>query len=142
MSVSWLADMRKMHEKFGVHESVDDMDKEKLKAFYKFRIKCIEEELDELKDAKTPEAAADAIIDIAVFTIGMLDCFNVNGTAAWDEVLRANMAKERGNNKNRPNKYGLPDLIKPKDWKGPDYSSISTGFLKEIFTVDTIKKPV
>ena len=38
---------------------------------------------------------------------------------AWDEVYRANMAKEVGIKEGRPNPLGLPDLMKPDDWQGP-----------------------
>ena len=39
-----------------------------------------------------------------------------------DETVRANLSKEVGVKPERPNPMGLPDLIKPKDWEGPDHS--------------------
>ena len=88
----------------------------------------IKEELDELKGAsKTllpqlecdPEEVVDALIDICVFAIGTLDLFGVNGYEAWNQVLMANLNKEIGIKPERPNPFGLPDLIKPDDWEPP-----------------------
>ena len=92
------------------------------------RYELIKEELDELKGAsKTllpqlecdPEEVVDALIDICVFAIGTLDLFGVNGYEAWNQVLMANLNKEIGIKPERPNPFGLPDLIKPDDWEPP-----------------------
>ena len=40
---------------------------------------------------------------------------------AWNQVLSANMAKEPGVKPGRPNPFGLPDLLKPNGWIGPDH---------------------
>ncbi len=128
MSMNWAEDMNRMHKKYGVHEKINEMDKETLKKFLHFRISCIQEELDELKGAsKTllpqlecdPEEVVDALIDICVFAIGTLDLFGVNGYEAWNQVLMANLNKEIGIKPERPNPFGLPDLIKPDDWEPP-----------------------
>tara|TARA_Y100000004_G_scaffold156555_1_gene181758 strand:+ start:332 stop:748 length:417 start_codon:yes stop_codon:yes gene_type:complete len=126
--MNWAEDMNRMHKKYGVHEKINEMDKETLKKFLHFRISCIQEELDELKGAsKTllpqlecdPEEVVDALIDICVFAIGTLDLFGVNGYEAWNQVLMANLNKEIGIKPERPNPFGLPDLIKPDDWEPP-----------------------
>ena len=128
MSMNWAEDMNRMHKKYGVHEKINEMDKETLKKFLHFRIGCIQEELDELKGAsKTllpqldcdPEEVVDALIDICVFAIGTLDLFGVNGYEAWNQVLMANLNKQIGIKPERPNPFGLPDLIKPDDWEPP-----------------------
>tara|TARA_X000001388_G_C2181705_1_gene103859 strand:- start:31 stop:414 length:384 start_codon:yes stop_codon:yes gene_type:complete len=115
-----------LHAKFGVQEKIDNMDNEMLRKFLRFRCECIQEEVDELLDAvhgKTVDAeeTVDALIDICVFAIGTLDLFNVNAGDAWDEVLQANMKKEIGVKKERPNPFGLPDLIKPEGWEAPNH---------------------
>ena len=131
MSMNWAEDMNRMHKKYGVHEKINEMDKETLKKFLHFRISCIQEELDELKGAsKTllpqlecdPEEVVDALIDICVFAIGTLDLFGVDANQAWKEVYHANIGKEIGIKKERPNPYGLPDLIKPEGWQAPNHS--------------------
>ena len=127
-SKPWSVDMKNMHHQFGVHEKIKDMDKETLKKFLHFRIACIQEEVDELKGAaKTllpqldcdPEEVVDALIDICVFAIGTLDLFEVDAEKAWKEVYNANRDKEIGIKPERPNPFGLPDLIKPDDWEPP-----------------------
>ena len=132
MSMNWAEDMNRMHKKYGVHEKINEMDKETLKKFLHFRISCIQEELDELKGAsKTllpqlecdPEEVVDALIDICVFAIGTLDLFGVNGYEAWNQVLMANLNKKVGIKKERPNPWGLPDLIKPEGWKAPSHKN-------------------
>ena len=126
--ISWATHMAMMHHQFNVDKSIKEMDKETLKKFLHFRIACIQEEVDELKGAaKTllpqldcdPEEVVDALIDICVFAIGTLDLFEVDAEKAWKEVYNANRNKEIGIKPERPNPFGLPDLIKPDDWEPP-----------------------
>jgi predicted HAD superfamily Cof-like phosphohydrolase len=58
---------------------------------------------------------------MCVFAIGTLDVFGVDANKAWDAIYEANMSKEPGVKPGRPNPFGLPDLIKPADWQGPDH---------------------
>ena len=117
-----MKDIAEMHRKYGVNEAVEKFSAEKLQKFLEFRINFIEEELNELKESDNPEDAVDALIDICVVAIGTLNAFQVNSKTAWDEVLRANMEKEVGVKDSRPNPLGLPDLIKPEGWVGPDHA--------------------
>jgi hypothetical protein len=124
MSKDWVQDIFDMHYHYKVHPVVASMDAEKLKKFLEFRIKFLQEELDELKEATThndAEEIVDALIDLCVVSIGTLDCFAVNSHLAWDEVLKANMNKTPGVKAERPNPLGLPDLIKPEGWVGPSH---------------------
>ena len=125
-------DMRRMHDKYGVHAAIDKMDKHTLEKFLWFRLSCIEEELTETQEAlfnKDPAEIVDGLIDIIVFAAGTLDLFDVDGEEAWFQVLKANMTKEVGIKEGRPNPMGLPDLMKPEGWKGPDHEE-NTGKLK------------
>ena len=129
MSKDWVQDINDMHAKFGVHKWVTEQvqfgEKEKMQEFLKFRLRFLQEELGEMliaHDEKNPEEIVDALIDLCVVAIGTLDAFDVDAHKAWDEVHNANMAKEPGVKETRPNPLGLPDLIKPEDWKGPDHS--------------------
>ena len=84
----------------------------------------MQEELTEGQEAVTAgdaEEVVDSLIDLCVVAIGTLDAYGVNGQQAWDEVLKANMAKKVGIKDSRPNPFNLPDLIKPKDWKAPSH---------------------
>ena len=116
-----------MHKKYGVDEWMKkekNSDWSRLNKFMNFRIKMMQEELDETKAAfknKDQEEMVDGIIDMCVFAIGTLEVFGVDANKAWDEVLKANLAKEVGVKPERPNPLGLPDLIKPADWEGPSH---------------------
>jgi len=132
MSKNWCHDIAMMHEYYGVNKVVDKMDSETLRKFLDFRVKFLQEELDELNSAENPEDVVDALIDLCVVAIGTLDSFGVNSYDAWDEVLKANMAKKTGVKATRPNPLGLPDLIKPEGWVGPDHSD-NVGLVSKIF---------
>ena len=113
-----------MHVKYGVHEWVQN-NPDKLKKYLEFRINFLQEELDETQRAafiyEDPEEIVDGLIDLCVVAIGTLDAFGVDANAAWDEVLKANMAKEVGVKPERPNPLGLPDLMKPEGWEPPSH---------------------
>ena len=128
MSINWAEDMNRMHKKYGVHEAIEKLDKKELRAYLSFRVRFLQEELDELKEATKPmvpidaEETVDELIDLCVVAIGTLDAFGINAYEAWNQVLAANLNKEVGIKESRPNPYGLPDLIKPEGWTPPDHS--------------------
>ena len=127
MSTNWFKDMQAMHKKYGVDEWMKkekNSDWSRLNKFMNFRIKMMQEELDETKVAfknKDQEEIVDGIIDMCVFAIGTLEVFGVDANKAWDQVLKANMSKEVGIKEGRPNPLGLPDLVKPEGWEGPTH---------------------
>ena len=127
MSKDWVKDIHDMHTKFGVREAVEKMDKDQLLEFLAFRLRFLEEELNETRRAsgvqqRDNEEIVDGLIDLCVVAIGTLDAFDVDSYKAWDEVLKANMSKEVGVKESRPNPLGFPDLIKPEGWVGPDHT--------------------
>lgn len=139
----WVHDIAEMHQHFGVNPVINTLDNTKLLKFLEFRLKFLQEELDEAKTAahiledmqiselnaearalRAREAAADivdACIDLCVVAIGTLDAFEVDAYEAWDRVHKANMAKKPGIKPERPNPLGLPDLIKPAGWTAPTH---------------------
>ena len=124
MSRDWVKDINDMQDKFGVHDWMKE-NPEKHYEFLKFRLKFIQEEIDESFHSlynSDPEETVDALIDMCVVAIGTLDAFGVDAHKAWDKVLEANMAKEKGMKASRPNSLGLPDLVKPEGWVGPDHT--------------------
>ncbi len=137
MSMNWAEDMNRMHKKYGAHEAVEKLNREQLKAFLQFRINFLQEELDEMKQAATPnqpvdgEEVVDALIDLCVVAIGTLDLFKVNPYDAWNQVLMANLNKKVGIKESRPNPFGLPDLIKPEGWEPPSHKD-NHGKLKDL----------
>jgi predicted HAD superfamily Cof-like phosphohydrolase len=127
----WWLDNNEMHDKYGFHESAAQMDSEKLRKMLSFRLKFLQEELDEAKSATSAEDIVDAMIDLCVVAIGTLDIYNVDSQEAWNRVHHANMTKERGIKPERPNPLGLPDLIKPEGWVGPSHEG-NHGLLDQI----------
>jgi predicted HAD superfamily Cof-like phosphohydrolase len=134
----WVLDMQEMHEKFGVNPIIRGLDKEKLAVYLKFRLDFLQEELDEAKKAATSgdpaqaEDIVDAMIDLCVVAIGTLDAFDVNPDLAWERVRSKNMQKEPGIKPSRPNQFGFPDLIKPKNWQAPSHAD-NVGLLSKVF---------
>jgi len=139
MSNHWTKDIALMHDKFGVkdwvNEKLDEQDYKLLKSYLSFRLTMLHEELGETITAAHVDSDAtevvDGIIDLCVFAIGTLDAFGVDVDRAWDEVLHANIVKERGSKPERPNKFGLPDLVKPNGWRAPSHRN-NVGNLKHI----------
>ena len=125
---SWPTDIHDMHSKFGVHDwiarKIDEQDYYTLKEFLQFRMRFLDEDLRETKEAikyRHADDIVDGLIDLCVVAIGTLDILGVNAERAWNRVHRANMAKEPGQKDSRPNDLGLPDMIKPDDWVSPDH---------------------
>lgn len=137
MSKDWVQDINNMHEKYGVRPVVEKMTRLDLRTFLNFRVKFLNEELDETKLAANnagyidAEEVVDGLIDLCVVAIGTLDAFGVDANKAWDAVLEANMNKEVGIKESRPNPLGLPDLIKPEGWVAPSHEG-NHGDLKRI----------
>jgi predicted HAD superfamily Cof-like phosphohydrolase len=121
MSKDWPQDIADMHAKFGVNKVVREMDAETLKSFLEFRIRFLQEELDEMKNTNEMEDVTDALIDLCVVAIGTLNALDIDPYIAWDRVHAANMAKQVGIKASRPNPLGLPDLIKPEGWVAPSH---------------------
>ena len=127
-------DIQAMHEKYGVHEWVKN-NPDKLTKLMDLRIGMLSEEYTETLHAyrdRDPEELIDGLIDVIVIAIGTLDILGVDVDMAWNSVLKANMAKEVGVKPSRPNPLGLPDLIKPDDWVGPDHSENHTPLLMKL----------
>jgi predicted HAD superfamily Cof-like phosphohydrolase len=128
MSKDWPKDIHDMHTKYGVRDAVQKFDSVMLRTFLRFRLDFLHEELGETEKAAQngiqldSEEVVDGLIDLCVVAIGTLDALGVDPYKAWDEVHKANMSKEVGVKESRPNPLGLPDLVKPEGWVGPDHS--------------------
>ena len=124
MSENWVADINKMHDKFGVHDwfQKNRGDKDLMQKYLMFRMLMIGEEYQETLSAinnSDAEEVVDGLIDMCVFAIGTLDVMGVDANEAWNKVYNANMAKSPGVKPGRPNRFGLPDLLKPSGWTPP-----------------------
>lgn len=112
-------DIKRMHDKHGFPRPFPMTPR-----FLAFRLRFKLEELFEMvRAAETTNAEdlIDACIDLIVVAAGLLDLAGVDGLKAWDEVLRANMAKQRQDNPARTGAGGF-DLIKPDGWQAPSHA--------------------
>ena len=131
---NWVKDINDMHAKYGVHDWVEKNkdNKDLMQDFLHFRIKFLEEELNETRSAavhdRNPASVVDGLIDLCFIAIGTMDAFGVDANEAWNRVHEANMAKEVGVKESRPNPLGLPDLVKPAGWKAPEHYD-NTGYI-------------
>ncbi|MBT4995474.1 MAG: nucleoside triphosphate pyrophosphohydrolase family protein [Hellea sp.] len=119
-------DMYMMHNKFGVAEWFEKNkdDKDLMRKYLMFRMLMIGEEYQETLSAinnSDAEEVVDGLIDMCVFALGTLDVFGVDANEAWNRIYEANMAKEPGVKPGRPNRFGLPDLLKPAGWTPPSH---------------------
>jgi len=126
MSDNWVNDIEDMHDKFGVHDwfKANRDDKALMQKYLMFRMLMIGEEYQETLAAinnSDAEEVVDGLIDMCVFAIGTLDVMGVDANKAWSKVYNANMAKEPGVKPGRPNRFGLPDLLKPAGWTPPSH---------------------
>ncbi len=114
-----LKDIEEFHKKFGLERRKGI---EKNKDLVDFRIKFLEEELEEFIDAvRTVDdvKALDALVDIVYVAIGTAYLFDYPFWAAWPEVQKANMKKVR-----KESSRSKFDVTKPKGWKEPDMKMI------------------
>lgn len=119
----WVSDLEELHAKFGDLPSiVAGWPSDRREEFLRFRMAFLAEELEEMRSASSPEDVVDALVDLCVVAVGTLHAFGVDARRAWDAVHRKNMAKVPGSNPRRPNRFGLPDLIKPEGWTAPSHA--------------------
>lgn len=123
MSKNWVFDIMNMQGHYGTRKWIQE-NPDKLEQFLHFRVAFLKEEFDETFKAtgeKDAEEIVDGLIDLCVVAIGTLDAFGIDPYKAWDAVLEANMSKTPGVKPSRPNPLGMPDLIKPDNWKAPSH---------------------
>jgi len=109
--------VKAMHEKFGL---ANDGQPWHLEPHEKaFRVKALQEELDEYSAANTLVDEYDALLDLIVFAVGTLDRQGLPLLEGFEKVMKANMAKEVGQNGEKRGGFKR-DLVKPKGWVGPE----------------------
>lgn len=112
-------DVREFQRKFGwTHATKPTLipDHQRLKE----RLALIDEEVGELHDAIESRSlvdAADALVDIVYVVLGLAAILGLPWRLLWDDVHRANMAKQRGVKPERATH--TIDVIKPPGWVGP-----------------------
>lgn len=86
---------------------------------------AMSEELAEFMEAETLEEEVDALVDLSYFAMGRLVEMGVLPGPVFEEVHKANMAKERGSLSKRPHSRGY-DAVKPAGWTPPDLKAYLT----------------
>ena len=119
-------EIRRMREKFGLSNpnslftEFDDVD------FLDFRIALIDEEVAELKEALSHHdivEIADALVDLSVVTMGFAAGLGINFNACWDEIMKSNMSKERGDARDTKRGHKF-DLVKGSNYHAPNLEKI------------------
>ena len=126
-------DVRDFHLKFGVPTEADvDHPQLPSRDVVSYRKNFLQEELDEFEFATENgdlANAADALLDLVYVAYGTAllmgispDCWN----ELWNDVQRANMAKERatGADDSRSKRSHSLDVVKPEGWVGPNGTAI------------------
>lgn len=116
-----------MVEKFGFREGPTTEE------VVDYRMGLLTEEYQETVGAyqvEDAEGIVDGHIDLIVIAMGNLAIFGVDAREAFDRVMEANMAKERGKRKETDPEGS--SIIKPEGWVGPDHSD-NHGVLDEVF---------
>jgi hypothetical protein len=131
--VDWVAGIEVLCNMYGSRPAnVRQMSPVMQAEFLEMKIRHIEEEVREIRDASTPGELVDGIIDLCFVAIGTLYTFGVDAQKAWWRTMDANLKKKVGIKENRPNKFGLPDLVKPLGWEPPNHDD-NVGLLDEVF---------
>ena len=106
-----------MHKKFGFYSQkvpCDLFEDEK-----EFRAVAMQEELNEYVAATTLVDQYDALLDLIVFAVGTLDRHGFPLIKGFEAVMKANMAKELGQNGVKRGGF-KQDLVKPPGWTAPE----------------------
>lgn len=93
-----------------------------------FRVKTMQEELDEYKQAVEEGDLAgqfDALLDLVYFAMGTAHTQGFPWEVGWTEVQRANITKVRASQDGSDSKRGSGlDVVKPEGWKAPRIETI------------------
>jgi predicted HAD superfamily Cof-like phosphohydrolase len=124
-SVDLMADIAAFHEKFQLQAlpkpgflGLEQTD---------FRLKFLDEELDELKHSIVKQdlpGALDAIVDLVYVALGTAYLMNLPFNEAWAAVQQANMAKVRTERAEDSKRGSTFDVVKPAGWTAPDIGKV------------------
>jgi predicted HAD superfamily Cof-like phosphohydrolase len=100
-----------------------------------FRIKFLQEELDEFKKAHVEnnlEDAIDALIDLQYVLAGTAQMMGISPEQwqeHWDVVQNANMSKVRAQSASESKRGTSLDVVKPFGWTAPNHTPIIQKYL-------------
>ena len=125
-------DVGDFHRKFGLPAFPSSTEPKPLDPeLLQFRIRFLEEELDEFKRASEqgdPIEQFDALLDLVYVAMGTAHLLGFPWQEGWDEVQRSNMAKVRAARDGSDSKRGSSwDVVKPAGWMPPNLKAILEG---------------
>ena len=100
---------------------------------YDFRVNFLFEELHEFTTSHRAgdlAKAADALIDLVYVAMGTAQMMQLPWQELWNEVQRANMAKQRAINPSESKRGSALDVIKPPGWTPPNIEGILAKYLR------------
>lgn len=117
-------DVIRFHQKFEVPVAAEPsfLNREA----YAFRVKFMQEELDEFQEAHSigdMHGAADALVDLAYVVHGTAHMMGLPWPQLWGEVQRANITKVRATDASQSKRGTALDVIKPPGWVAPDHTA-------------------
>jgi predicted HAD superfamily Cof-like phosphohydrolase len=93
---------------------------------YQLRLRLLEEEFQEFKDAHAAHdkvEMADALADIIYLAVGTANVMNIPLDKVWEEVQRSNMDKiDKTTGKVKRREDGK--ILKPEGWQGPQVEKV------------------
>jgi len=114
-------DVRDFHLKFTL--PVEPYPSFPPKELLEFRVKFLEEEVNEFKDACNANdltLALDALIDLVYIALGTAVTMRLPWYECWNHVQNANMKKIRASVENPSIRNQQFDVVKPAGWESPN----------------------
>jgi predicted HAD superfamily Cof-like phosphohydrolase len=117
------------HERFGLDNTThrDPGPRDVSVELMDFRVKFMEEELREFKEARAKNdiaGMADALVDLSYVTLGTAHVMGLPWQELFFEVQKANMGKERAVRAEQSLRGSTYDVVKPKGWQPPDIAGV------------------
>jgi predicted HAD superfamily Cof-like phosphohydrolase len=117
------------HQKFGLNNTIDSTPGPRTvnKELFDFRVKFMDEELKEFKDAAAIGDHAgmfDALMDLTYVAAGFAHLMGYPWQEGWDLVQAANMSKVRAQRADQSERGGTWDVVKPEGFQPPDIEAL------------------
>lgn len=137
--MSYFNDVGRFHRKFDLPVTGDRPPAMLAPDVFRYRLQFMQEELDEFVTAHLEgdlEATLDALVDLAWVAMGTAHFLGAPFDEGWQEVVRANMEKERGE-ADGAHKRGVAEVIrKPSGWRPPDHARVLADHRRRLFGDD------
>lgn len=135
MSDNNFDDVGRFHQRFDLHNTtfLRPGPRRWDRALMEYRVRFLEEELKEFKDALANHDDAgmfDALLDLVYVAMGTAHLQGYPWREGWDAVQEANMAKVRGTAEHNDHaKRGTQEpMVKPPGWTPPDIQGLLVGY--------------